>query len=69
MNISTVLLLSTALLAGSAAELAERISEIAARGARNLFIPSVFGDPAGYARRLAKEVLPAFRGARIAGSP
>jgi len=49
------------LIAGSAQELVQRVSEIAERGARNLFIPSVFGDPPGYANRLAKEVLPAFR--------
>ena len=48
-------------IAGSAREIVARIEQLAERGARNLFIPSVWGDPPGYATRLAKEVLPAFR--------
>ncbi len=49
------------IIAGSASEIVARIEKLAERGARNLFIPSVWGDPPGYAERLAKEVLPAFR--------
>jgi len=48
------------LIAGSESEIQARVREIADLGARNLFIPSLFGDPLGYAAQIAKSILPAF---------
>jgi 5,10-methylenetetrahydromethanopterin reductase len=48
------------LIAGNEPEIQSRVQEIADLGARNLFIPSLFGDPFGYAARIAKSVVRAF---------
>ncbi len=49
------------LIAGNEAQIQTRVQQIADLGARNLFIPSLFGDPSGYAAQIAKSVVQAFR--------
>ena len=46
------------LIAGTAAHVASRIRELAEWGAGNLILPAVWGDPIGYTRRIANEVMP-----------
>ena len=45
------------LLAGTAARIRERLEEMASWGATNLILTILFGEPVGYAKRLAREVV------------
>jgi len=45
------------LLAGSPAQIAHRLEELASWGATNLILTILFGEPEAYARRLAREVI------------
>jgi len=49
------------LIAGSSDRIVERIREIAGHGATNLICTAIFEDQTGYTRRLADEVVSAFR--------
>jgi 5,10-methylenetetrahydromethanopterin reductase len=49
------------LIAGTPDRIVERIREMAGHGATNLICTAIFDDQAGYTRRLAEEVVSAFR--------